>query len=587
MGLLQHNHSRDSFDNAGSTLISTAHYGTNYQNAYWSGTQMVYGDGYASADDVVAHELTHAVTDYTANLLYYVQSGALNESFSDIFGETVDLTDGVGTDTAAVRWRMGEDLSVGALRDMYTPTRFGDPGKMSDPIYNGSTGNFYCSSNAWTDANADSGGVHWNSGIPNHAYALMVDGGTYNGRTISGIGLTKAAKIEYRALSVYLTSASGFSDDYAALNQSCSDLIGTLGITSADCAQVTAALDAVEMNAAWPCPGATPPPALCPTGTVSATTLDTFESSLGRWSATNGSGNWTRTNGAAKTGTYEAWGTDSSSTSDHRLTLTTAVRIPTGGRFYFDSMFEFENQGTAYYDGGVLEYSTDNGVTWIDAAGFIDGGARYGGTIASGFGNPLAGRSAFVRSSFGYTGTRLDLSSLAGQNVKLRFRIGTDSAVSSLGWILDNATIYSCAAGTTPEPPTPSPGAPAAPTGLTATANGSLQIVLAWTGSTGATSYTVKRGTSAGGEVTLATGVTSTSYTDVTGVRGQLYYYVVSAVNNSGESANSNEVSATPTDTPRVRRAPIDFDLDGKTDLAVFRPSSGAWFFSKSGSNFT
>ena len=104
------NHGRDSFDNAGATLISSVHYGTNYQNAGWNGSQMVYGDGFASADDVVAHELTHAVTERSANLLYYMQSGALNESFSDIFGETVDLTDGLGNDAPEVRWLMGEDL---------------------------------------------------------------------------------------------------------------------------------------------------------------------------------------------------------------------------------------------------------------------------------------------------------------------------------------------------------------------------------------------------------------------------------------------------------------------------------------------
>ena len=81
-----------------------------YQNAFWNGTQMVYGEDFSLADDVDAHELTHAVTEKSASLAYYMQSGALNESFSDIFGETVDLTNGAGTDTAAVRWQLGEDL---------------------------------------------------------------------------------------------------------------------------------------------------------------------------------------------------------------------------------------------------------------------------------------------------------------------------------------------------------------------------------------------------------------------------------------------------------------------------------------------
>ena len=163
------NHNRDSFDNAGGQLRSSVRYrdapGTPFQNAFWNGTQMVYGEGFASADDVVAHELSHAVTERSANLLYYNQSGALNESFSDIFGETMDLTNGVGNDGAGVRWQVAEDLSIGAIRHMMTPTLFGDPGKLSD------SAQFVCRSDAATSDSADSGGVHSNSGVPNHGYA--------------------------------------------------------------------------------------------------------------------------------------------------------------------------------------------------------------------------------------------------------------------------------------------------------------------------------------------------------------------------------------------------------------------------------
>ena len=173
-------HGRDSYDGAGHEIRSTVHYCVYgycpYPNAFWNGAQMVYGEGYPAADDVVAHELTHAVTEHSANLFYYMQSGALNESFSDIFGETVDLTNGSGNDTAGVRWQMGEDIPVhGAIRNMMDPTLFGDPGKASDP-------RFDCGgSNGYTDG----GGVHTNSGVPNHAYALMVDGGSYNGFTVT------------------------------------------------------------------------------------------------------------------------------------------------------------------------------------------------------------------------------------------------------------------------------------------------------------------------------------------------------------------------------------------------------------------
>jgi len=117
---------------------------------------MVYGDGFPAADDVDAHELTHAVTEFTANLFYYMQSGALNESYSDIFGEAVNLGNGSGTDTPVVRWQMGEDVpGFGAIRDMMDPTLFGDTGKMSD------SGQF-----VRDDPGSDQGGVHSISGVP-------------------------------------------------------------------------------------------------------------------------------------------------------------------------------------------------------------------------------------------------------------------------------------------------------------------------------------------------------------------------------------------------------------------------------------
>lgn len=445
------NHGRDSYDNAGSIIHSTAHHCADgfpqgstcpsYQNAFWNGTQMVYADGFSSADDVVAHELTHAVTEYTANLLYYMQSGALNESYSDIFGETVDLLNALGTDTAGVRWQLGEDVPVGAIRNMMDPTLFFNPGKMSDSSY------FVCNNSGWTDPNGDGGGVHSNSGIPNHAYALMVDGGTYNGMTITGIGLTKAGKIQYRTLSSYLTSGSGFIDNYNALNQSCTDLIGTAGITAADCTEVREALQAVEMNLTWPCDDAALPPYQCISGAPTNTFTDTFEvNGTGKWTlTTTGGGGWNVFDtGFAKGGTHMAYGDDPGAISDHRMTMTNAVAIPAGARLYFDHAFEFENGGSFYFDGGVMEYSTNGGSSWTDAGSLIVDGHTYNGTMVFGFGNPLGSLPGFVGSSHGYTGSRLNLASLAGQSVKFRFRIGSDTSLGSLGWTIDNFAIYTC-----------------------------------------------------------------------------------------------------------------------------------------------
>ena len=188
-------HGRDSYDNYGAKLNSTAHYGTSYINAFWNGEQLVYGDGFA-VKDVVAHEITHAVTEYSANLEYRWQSGALNESFSDIFGAMVDRDD----------WLMGEDLSPSllggrdAIRDLSDPTRFGQPAHTDD----------------WVATCSDEEGVHTNSGITNKAYYEIAN----------NITKEKAELIFYRALTVYLDSSSSLEDARAATLQSTQDLYG-------------------------------------------------------------------------------------------------------------------------------------------------------------------------------------------------------------------------------------------------------------------------------------------------------------------------------------------------------------------------
>ncbi len=102
----------------------------------------------------------------------------------------------------------------GAIRDMWNPTCYGDPGKVTDAEYN-------CDPNL-----SDSGGVHSNSGVPNHAYALLVDGGSFNGQTVVGIGIDKAANIWWRAQTAYLTPSSDFTAAADAFEASCADLVG-------------------------------------------------------------------------------------------------------------------------------------------------------------------------------------------------------------------------------------------------------------------------------------------------------------------------------------------------------------------------
>jgi Zn-dependent metalloprotease len=252
-------HGRNSFDNQGGTIISTVHFGVGYQNAFWDGYQMVYGDNMA-ADDVVGHEITHGVTQYTSNLIYSYQSGAINESFSDVWGEFIDQTNGSGNDSLSAKWLMGEDTPLGAIRSMSNPPAYGDPDKMSSPYFYTGPG--------------DNGGVHINSGVNNKAAYLMVEGGTFNGRTILGIGLNKTAAVYYEAQVYHLTMGANYNDLYYALIQACQNLIGGVdGITQNDCDQVKLAAEAVEMILV---PPPTPTPTATKTVTLTPTDTATF-----------------------------------------------------------------------------------------------------------------------------------------------------------------------------------------------------------------------------------------------------------------------------------------------------------------------
>ena len=229
-------HNRNSYDGNGAALKSTVHYGRNYNNAFWNGQQMVYGDGdgttftsLSGGLDVIAHELTHAVTDTTADLIYQNESGAINESMSDIFGTLVEIDANNNPD-----WEIGEDIytpnkSGDALRSMSDPAKYGDPDHYS-VRYTGTQ---------------DNGGVHINSGIGNKAAYLLSQGGTHYGVKVTGIGTAKTGKIYYRALTQYLTPSSNYSQLRSAAVQAATDLYGA---GSAEVASVNAAYNAVGVN---------------------------------------------------------------------------------------------------------------------------------------------------------------------------------------------------------------------------------------------------------------------------------------------------------------------------------------------------
>jgi Zn-dependent metalloprotease len=483
----------DAYDGAGSDMEAVNDDPTiSCPNANWNGVSTNYCTD-VTGDDTVAHEWGHAYTEYTHNLIYQWQPGALNEAYSDIWGEVVDFINNRGTDTPGglrsdgscslygaglpsvddtYRWLSGEDDPAfgGAIRDMWHPACYNDPGKVSDTTY-------------WCTA-GDGGGVHTNSGIPNHAFALLVDGGTYNSVTVNGIGLTKAAHIYWQAQSVYQTPTTDFSDHADALEASCTDLINvnlndlSTGapsgeiISAADCTELGNALAAVEMrDEPLQCnfqPMLDPNPPLLCGGTLTTIFTDTFEidptsswtiSHMDVYSTTDLNWEWVSTlpdgrPGSAffavdpQIGSCSAGPGDVSGvmhTDSPTITIPADVVMP--GLTYVHWI-----ASEMGWDGGNLKISV-NGGPWQVVASEDYTFNPYNTTLqaAPANTNPLAGEPGFSGTDGGeisgsWYESRVDLSAYAGPNdvVQLRFDFGMDGCTGLVGWYVDDVHVYSC-----------------------------------------------------------------------------------------------------------------------------------------------
>lgn len=195
--LYQKAYGRDSIDGAGMPLDASVHFGTDYDNAFWNGEQMVFGDGdgeifldFTIPVDVIGHELTHGVTQHTANLTYFGQPGALNESLSDVFGSLIKQYS-LGQTAAEADWLIGAGLLAPgvhgtALRSMKAPgTAYDDPNLGKDPQP--------ATMEHYVRTGRDNGGVHINSGIPNHAFYLVAT-------AMGGHSWEKAGQVWYDVL---------------------------------------------------------------------------------------------------------------------------------------------------------------------------------------------------------------------------------------------------------------------------------------------------------------------------------------------------------------------------------------------------
>ncbi|MBT8143745.1 MAG: M4 family metallopeptidase, partial [Gammaproteobacteria bacterium] len=329
------------------------------------------------------------------------------------------------------------------------------------------------------------GGVHINSGVPNHAFAMLVDGATFNGVTIDAIGADKAAHIYWRAATNYQGPSSDFADHADALEASCADLqglplpllstetsgtLGTTTITAGDCIAVANAMLATEMRDDPVACNFQPildqsPPALCTQGSVSPMLVEDFESGLPGWTvgkralanaATFDGPDWTTTLNLP-----EQW--PGRAAYGANLVLGNCANDTEAGVIYLESpaitidndeaklAFNHNVATEAQYDGGNVKISVNGGPwTLVPAAAFTYN--SYNGTLVTSD-NPMAGEAAFngtddgsLSSIWGQSQVNLTGIAGAGDVVHLRFEVGMDGCNGVEGWYVDDVTVYSCAA---------------------------------------------------------------------------------------------------------------------------------------------
>lgn len=438
------------------------------ENAALVQTQMLYASGYV-VDDIVGHEYTHRIINEpgSGQFLLVGESGALAESFADILGEAIDLSTVTENDLPADKWSIGEDApEAKPFRHLLSP---GDntlnegnvayPEKVTDP-------NFYCGIE-------ESVYIHKNSSVLSHAFALTVEGISFNGFTISPVALDKVAKVYYDSLAL-LTSASRFIDAYDAIIRTATTAVSSGEILSSDQTSIVNALNAVEMNVT-PCVVAQIP--YCPTGLSPEFVFrDGFEDiSSGNWASSTlavGVDHWNSGSGLSpgdvyhsgtdpfatlpipRQGIYALYADGSRRMGASAVSMTDVVAIGKDYRIQFEHNYAFENLEA---DGGLIEYSVNEG-EWSDAGPLIVSGVTYtpDKVISGLFGNPLGGRAGFLNFMlendaatlpvYDYASTQLDLNLIPETPVSIKFRfvVGTDPSTDARGWVIDDFTIYTC-----------------------------------------------------------------------------------------------------------------------------------------------
>jgi len=406
---------RNGIWNTGVGARSRVHYGTNYVNAFWDGTQMTYGDGASNTHplvelDVAGHEMTHGVTENTAGLVYAGEAGGLNEATSDIFGTAVEWYANNASDIP--------DYLIGELINLNgdgTPLRY-----MDRPSRD------FASADCWspTVGNLD---VHYSSGPLNHWFYLASEGSgakvingvpynspTCNASTVTGMGRAAAEKIWYRTLTVYLTSSNTYAAAREGAIQSAKDLYGA---GSAQCTKVAAAFSAIAVPLGGAtCAAAPPPPP------VGSNLLQNpgFESGNTLWSTTAGViAQWGGSGQPPHSGTWNTWLLGYGSGSPHYESIAQLVTIPAGRT-------------------ATLSYWVHIDTNEVPGSGVFD-------TMKVSAGSTALQTLSNVNAAAGYQLKTVNLSAYAGRTISLSFA-GAEDEFLQTSFVLDDLSVTTTAA---------------------------------------------------------------------------------------------------------------------------------------------
>ncbi|GGB67185.1 hypothetical protein GCM10011314_03000 [Knoellia flava] len=404
--------------NNGTGARSRVHYGNAYVNAFWDGTQMTYGDGAGNARpltsiDVAAHEMSHGVTENTANLNYSGDAGGLNEATSDIFGTAVEFYANNTTDVGD--YLIGEKININGNG---TPLRY-----MDKPSKDGQSPDCWSTNTKNLDPHYSSGALnHWFYMAAEGSGAKTINGVSYNSATcggapaVTGAGRTNVEKVWYRTLSTKLTSGSTYA---VARNGAIASAKELYGATSQTCRSVEAAFNAISVPAGTErCDGgSTPTPTPTPTTPPSGNLLGNpgFESGATVWTGTAGPIT-NNTGRPARTGTWKAWLGGNGSTSTE--TITQSVAIPstvTSATLSFWLRTDTAESGSTAYDS--MRVQVVDGATTSTLATYTNVGTN----------------ATYTQKSFNVTAYK-------GKTISVKFLMNEDSSLQT-SFVVDDTAL--------------------------------------------------------------------------------------------------------------------------------------------------